>query len=122
MKSSTSDLLIGNCDEFLYYDDLIRVAKRAKAAAPRKGKPEEDKKQEATDRVLAVLQSVEQDYDPLWGSLLKQTIRRVYPGFSESYYGYGSFSDLLEDIKSKGLIELEYDESRGNYKVRQRKA
>ena len=88
----------------------------------RKGKPEEDKKQEATDRVLAVLQSVEQDYDPLWGSLLKQTIRRVYPGFSESYYGYGSFSDLLEDIKSKGLIELEYDESRGNYKVRQRKA
>ena len=122
VKSSTSDLLIGNCDEFLYYDDLIRVAKRAKAAARSKGKPEEDKKQEATDRVLAVLQSVEQDYDPLWGSLLKQTIRRVYPGFSESYYGYGSFSDLLEDIKSKGLIELEYDESRGNYKVRQRKA
>jgi len=71
--------------------------------------------------VLAVLQSVEQDYDPLWGSLLKQTIRRVYPGFSEGYYGYGSFSDLLEDIKAKGLIELEYDESRGNYKVRQRK-
>ena len=71
--------------------------------------------------MLAVLQSVEQDYDPLWGSLLKQTIRRVYPGFNESYYGYGSFSDLLEDIKSKGLIELEYDESRGNYKVRQRK-
>ncbi|HVU89215.1 MAG TPA: NYN domain-containing protein [Pirellulales bacterium] len=122
VKSSTSDLLIGNCDEFIYYDDLIRVARRAKAP-PRKGKTnEEDKKQEATDRVLAVLQSVEQDYDPLWGSLLKQTIRRVYPGFSESYYGYGSFSDLLEDIKAKGLIDLEYDESRGNYKVRQRKS
>ena len=119
VKSSTSDLLIANCDEFIYYDDLIRVAKRTRAA-PRKGKPEEDKKQEATDRVMAVLQSVEQDYDPLWGSLLKQTIRRVYPGFSEGYYGYGSFSDLLEDIKSKGLIELEYDESRGNYKVLQR--
>ena len=120
VKSSTSDLLIANCDEFIYYDDLIRAAKKPRAA-PKKGTPAEDKKQEAAERVLEVLQSVEQDYDPLWGSLLKQTIRRVYPGFSESYYGYGSFSDLLEDIKAKGLIELEYDESRGNYKVRQRK-
>ncbi len=119
-KSSTSDLLIANCDEFIYYDDLVRVAKKTRSR-PQKGRPEEDKKQEAADRVLEVLQSVEQDYDPLWGSLLKQTIRRVYPGFSEGYYGYGSFSDLLEDIKAKGLIELEYDESRGNYKVRQRK-
>jgi uncharacterized protein (TIGR00288 family) len=121
VKSSTSDLLIANCDEFLYYDDLIRAARKTRAA-PRKGRPEEDKKQEAFDRVLEVLHSVEQDYDPLWGSLLKQTIRRVYPGFSESYYGYGSFSDLLENMKTKGLIELEYDESRGNYKVRPQKA
>jgi uncharacterized protein (TIGR00288 family) len=120
VKSSTSDLLIANCDEFLYYDDLIRTAKKTRAG-PKKGRPEEDKKQEAFDRVLEVLHSVEQDYDPLWGSLLKQTIRRVYPGFSESYYGYGSFSDLLENMKAKGLIELEYDESRGNYKVRPRK-
>jgi uncharacterized protein (TIGR00288 family) len=121
VKSSTSDLLIANCDEFMYYDDLIRVAKRSQAkAAPRKeGVPSKtDKKQEASDRVLEVVHSIEQDYDPLWGSLLKQAIRRVFPGFNEGYYGYGSFSDLLEDIKSKGLIELEYDESRGNYKVR----
>lgn len=120
-KSSTSDLLIGNCDEFIYYDDLIRAARKARPAPATKGKPGEDKKQEAFDRVLEVLQSVEQDYDPLWGSLLKQAIRRVHPGFSEGYYGYGSFSDLLEDIKAKGLIELEYDKSRGNYKVRQKK-
>jgi len=73
------------------------------------------------DRVLEVVHSVEQDYDPLWGSTLKQAIRRVHPGFSEGYYGYGSFSDLLEDIKAKGLIELEYDDSRGNYKVRRKK-
>ena len=59
---------------------------------------------------------MEQDYSPLWGSTLKQAIRRVYPGFNEGYYGYGSFSDLLEDIKAKGLIELEYDESRGTIK------
>ncbi|MBI3465783.1 MAG: NYN domain-containing protein [Planctomycetes bacterium] len=124
VKSSTSDLLIANCDEFIYYDDLIRVAKKthAKEGKPKEGKKQEDKKQEAIDRVLEVLHSVEQDYDPLWGSLLKQAIRRVFPGFSESYYGYGSFSDLLEDIKAKGLIELDYDEGRGNYKVRRASA
>jgi uncharacterized protein (TIGR00288 family) len=120
VKSSTSDLLIANCDEFLYYDDLIRIVKRP-SKSPKKDATEGDKKQEAFDRVIEVVDSVEQDYSPLWGSTLKQAIRRVYPGFSESYYGYGSFSDLLEDIKDKGLIELEYDESRGNYKVRRRK-
>lgn len=119
VKASTSDLLIANCDEFLYYDDLIRTAKKAKST---KGKSKtEDKKQEAVDRVLEVLQSVEQDYDPLWGSTLKQAIRRVYPGFNEGYYGYGSFSDLLEDLQAKKLIDVDYDESRGNYKVRARK-
>ena len=119
-KSSTSDLLIANSDEFIYYDDLIRVAKRPRPA-PKKEKNEEDKRQEAIDRVLEVLHSVEQDYDPLWGSMLKQAIRRVHPSFNEEYYGYGSFSDLLEDIKAKGHVELEYDESRGNYKVRRKK-
>jgi uncharacterized protein (TIGR00288 family) len=121
VKSSTSDLLIANCDEFIYYDDLIRVAKktqttevRAKVGTVNK----EDKKQQAIDQVLEVLHSVEQDYDPLWGSLLKQAIRRVFPGFSEGYFGYHSFSDLLEDIEEMGLIELDYDETRGNYKVR----
>ena len=118
VKSSTSDLLIANCDEFIYYDDLIRAAKKPQPRPPKKGgRPKEDKKQEAIDRVLEVVQSVEQDYDPLWGSMLKQAIRRVYPGFNEGYYGYGSFSDLLEDIKAKGLIELEYDDSRGNLLV-----
>jgi uncharacterized protein (TIGR00288 family) len=118
VKSSTSDLLIANCDEFIYYNDLIRTAKKTpKAPSAKKDTPDADKKQEAIDRVLEVIHSVEQDYDPLWGSTLKQAIRRVHPGFSESYYGYRSFSALLEDIKAKGLIELEYDQSRGNYKV-----
>jgi uncharacterized protein (TIGR00288 family) len=115
-KSSTSDLLIANCDEFIYYDDLIRAARKT-AAEPKKDKTDQDKKQEAVDRVLEVLQSLEQDYDPVWGSMLKQAIRRVYPGFSEAYYGYRSFSDLLEEIKKKGLIELEFEKERGNYKV-----
>ena len=123
VKSSTSDLLIANCDEFIYYDDLIRTAKKTPKTprASKKDTTEVDKKQEAVDRVLEVVHSVEQDYHPLWGSTLKQAIRRLYPGFNEGYYGYGSFSDLLEDIKAKGLIDLEYDDSRGNYKVRPRK-
>jgi uncharacterized protein (TIGR00288 family) len=118
-KSSTSDLLIATCDEFIYYDDLIRAA--TKPVAPRKDKTKDVKKTEAIDRVLEVLGSLEQDYNPVWGSALKQALRRVYPGFSESYYGYGSFSDLLDDIKQKDLIGLEYDDSRGNYKVRRTK-
>jgi uncharacterized protein (TIGR00288 family) len=115
VKSSTSDLLIANCDEFIYYDDLIRTAK--KAPSKKVGKAKEDKKQEAFDRVVEVLRSLEQDYDLMWGSMLKQAIRRVYPGFNEGYYGYDSFSDLLQDMKDIGVIDLEYDESRGNYKV-----
>jgi hypothetical protein len=115
-KSSTSDLLIANCDEFIYYDDLIRAAKKSKPAVV-KGETV-DKKQEAKDRVIEVLNSIERDYDPLWGSTLKHAIRRVYPGFNEGYYGYSSFSDLLEDLRGRGFIELDYDQSRGNYKVR----
>jgi uncharacterized protein (TIGR00288 family) len=121
VKSSTSDLLIANCDEFLYYDDLIRVAKRLplKEARPKEGElTKADKEHEAADRVLEVLHSVEQDFDPLWGSTLKQAIRRVFPGFNEGYYGYSTFSDLLEALNDKGLLELDYDEHRKNYKVR----
>ena len=90
---------------------------------PRKGKTrtKEDKKQEAIDQLLEVLQSVEQDYDPVWGSALKQAVRRVHPGFNEGYYGYASFSELLKEIADKGLVELEYDESRGNYQIRRKK-
>ncbi len=119
VKSSTSDLLIANCDEFIYYDDLIRAAKRSRRA-PRKGKTKVDKKQEVADQLLEVLQSMEQDYDPVWGSAMKQVLRRVYPGFNEAYYGYNSFSQLLRDMADRGLIALEYDDSRGNYQVRRK--
>ncbi|MCE9606589.1 MAG: NYN domain-containing protein [Planctomycetia bacterium] len=120
VKSSTSDLLIANCDEFIYYDDLIRVAKKVpvkEVRTTKEGSSKPDKLQEAIERVLEVLHSIEQDFDPLWGSTLKQAIRRVFPGFNEGYYGYNSFSELLEAIDDKGLIELEYDESKKNYKV-----
>ncbi len=122
VKSSTSDLLINNSDEFIYYDDLIRTAQKKpappKTTQPKKELSDKDKKQEASDRVMEVLLSMDQDYDILWGSMLKQAIRRVYPGFNEGYYGYESFSDLLEDLEDQHLVVLDYDESRGNYKVR----
>jgi uncharacterized protein (TIGR00288 family) len=124
VKSSTSDLLIANCDEFIYYDDLVRVAQKARPPAKKDTKKktvaekETDKKQEAMDRLVEMVRSLEIDYDPLWGSMLKQALRRVYPSFSEAYYGYRTFSDMLEDAASSGLIELDYDEDRGNYKVR----
>jgi uncharacterized protein (TIGR00288 family) len=119
VKNSTSDLLIGNCDEFLYYDDLVRVRKEPRPATTKK-KPAskaEDKKAEALERLEEIVSSLHLDYDPLWGSLIKQTIRRVYPGFNENYYGYRSFGDLLADAQKQGIIDLEYDEDRGNYKV-----
>ena len=127
VKSSTSDLLIANCDEFIYYDDLIRAAKQTQSRSRKTSKrkkgtatKKDDKKQEAADRVLEVLVSLEQDYDLVWGSQLKQALRRVYPGFNEGYYDYGSFSDVLEDLSDQGLIDMEYDESRRNYKVWQK--
>ncbi len=64
------------------------------------------------------MRSLERDYDPVWGSMVKQTIRRVHPGFNEEYYGYPSFNALLEDARTQGEVELEFDEKRGNYTVR----
>jgi uncharacterized LabA/DUF88 family protein len=123
VKSSTSNLLIAACDEFIYYDDLIRESQKARVGVvPKKGRKETDKKQEAIERLLKIVRSLEMDYDPLWGSMVKQVIRRVYPDFNESYYGYGNFSDLLEEAQTAGLIELEHDEARGNYKVKLKKA
>jgi len=116
IRSSTSDLLINNCDEFIYYDDLVRVASKTSPRKKTAGKPK-DKKQEVMERLLEIVRSLEMDYDPVWGSLIKQTIRRVHPGFSEAYYGYRSFAELLEDAKKRGLVELEYDKARGNFKV-----
>jgi uncharacterized LabA/DUF88 family protein len=126
VKSSTSNLLIASCDEFIYYDDLVRAAERVKPEVRRKtGKPadkKEDKREEALERLVEIVRSLETEYDPLWGSLVKQTIRRVYPGFSEQYYGFQTFSDLLEAAEDTGLIVLDYDDSRGNYKVRSKPA
>ncbi len=117
VKKSTSDLLIAGCDEFIYYDDLVRAAKPKKAAGGPGRKKPKSKKDEAVDLFMEIVESMERDYDTLWGSMVKQTLRRVHPGFNEGYYGYRSFSDLMEDVESRGLINVEYDSKRGNSKI-----
>jgi len=118
VKSSTSDLLIGSCDEFIYYDDLVRVAEKPKRTKTAGAPKSTEKKTEAIEHLVEIVASLERDYDVVWGSMVKQTIRRVHPGFNEEYYGYPSFPALLEDARDQGVIGLEYDESRGNYVVR----
>jgi uncharacterized protein (TIGR00288 family) len=124
VKNSSSDLLINNCDEFIYYDDLVRqeeqkrrAAKKRKEAAP----AGEDKKQEAFDLMLGTLEALlaERGADGrIWGSMVKQALKRRNPGFNESYYGFRAFSDLLEEAGEKGLIKLEPDEKSGGYVIR----
>jgi uncharacterized protein (TIGR00288 family) len=121
VKNSSSDLLIANCDEFIYYDDLVRqdeqkrrAAKKRREAAP----PGEDKKQEAFDLLLETLQALiaeRSEGERIWGSMVKQALKRRMPGFNESYYGFRAFSDLLEDAEKKGLVRLEPDEKSGGY-------
>jgi uncharacterized LabA/DUF88 family protein len=121
VKNSTSDLLVYGCDEFIFYDDLVKaqverpVRKKTPAA---KGGATAAPVDDAVDKVVEIVRSLEQDYDPLWGSIVKQTMRRVHPGFNEAQHGHRSFSDLLHAAEDQKLIVLEYDESRGNYKVR----
>ncbi len=125
VKSSTSDLLIGSSDEFIYYDDLIRVAEKAdkpKKVTAKKSTPAAQKRQDATDKIVEIVRSLERDYDTVWGSMVKQAIRRVFPGFNEEYFGYQSFAEVLESVEQAGRIDLDYDEHRGNYVVRTRRS
>ena len=121
VKNSTSNLLISNCDEFIYYDDLIQAKKQHQGKKPRTTSKKKDSKEAAQDEVfdklLDIVHSLTADYDPLWGSIVKQTFRRVDPGFNEAHHGYRLFSDLLEAAEDRGLLHLDFDEKRGNYQV-----
>ncbi|MCZ2173934.1 MAG: NYN domain-containing protein [Burkholderiales bacterium] len=135
VKKSTSDLLIANCDEFIYYDDLVReeetkqrAAKKRPAkpkAAPKKASGEpaeaEDRQQEALDLALETVEALVAERgagEPIWGSMVKQALKRRKPGFNESYYGFKSFSELLEEAQARMLLELQRDEKSGGYIVR----
>jgi uncharacterized protein (TIGR00288 family) len=124
VKNSSSDLLIANCDEFIYYDDLVRQDEQKRRAAKkrREGAPSgEDKTQEAFDVVVETLNALiaeRGEGEKIWGSMVKQALKRRNPGFNESYYGFKAFSDLLEEAEKKGLVKLEPDEKSGGYLIR----
>jgi uncharacterized protein (TIGR00288 family) len=121
VKNSSSDLLIANCDEFIYYDDLVRQDEQKRRAAKKRRESApagEDKKQEAFDLLLETLNALiaeRGEGERIWGSMVKQALKRRKPGFNESYYGFRAFSDLLEDAEKKGLVKLEPDEKSGGY-------
>ncbi|HYV41384.1 MAG TPA: NYN domain-containing protein [Thermoanaerobaculia bacterium] len=111
VKNSTSDLLISNCDEFIFYEDLVR---ETRALPSIENLPE--KKRELFRLMLDSLQAlVRENYDVIWGSMIKQTMQRKQPYFNESYYGYKSFSELLEDAQRLGLLSMKKDAKSGGY-------
>ena len=133
VKNSTSDLLIANCDEFIFYDDLVRedevkrrAAKKRREAKPAGGTAKgdgagEDKRQEALDLILETLDALVGERgagERIWGSMVKQALKRRKPEFNESYYGFRAFSDLLEEAEARKLISLERDEKSGGYLIR----
>jgi len=114
VKNSTSDLLTSNCDEFIYYDDLVRVSgKKTKTKAKRsasKTSDEEARRDEGIDLVMETAEALfrERDEgDKVWASMLKQALKRRKPGFDETYHGYRTFKQLLEDAQQRGLLKLE---------------
>ncbi|MEO6975166.1 MAG: NYN domain-containing protein [Gallionella sp.] len=139
VKDSTSDLLSANCDEFIFYDDLVRAqeakqqAKKKQAARKTPAKPatgaakstearvEEDKRQEALDLIVETVEALiaERGSDEkIWGSMVKTTMQRRIPGFTELYYGYRSFKELVEDAQKHKLLRVMRDEKSGQYTIR----
>jgi len=132
VKNSTSDLLMSTCDEFILYDDLVvtreparqrrraPAAKAQKAAATENAAPaaSDDRAQRAIDLVRATIEALyaeRGDRAKLWGSMVKQTLKRRQPSFNESYYGFGSFNELLEEAQARRQLELEMGEKSGRY-------
>jgi uncharacterized protein (TIGR00288 family) len=151
VKNSTSDLFINNCDEFIYYDDLVRKepnkSRRRVAAAPRApavataagtaagttpvgptavgdAAMPENKGPDVNDALELIVDTLEAvaeergENEPIWGSMIKQAIKRRNPGFNERAYGFRSFNDLLADAEKRGLLTLRADEKSGGYTVR----
>ena len=149
VKQSTSDLLSGNCDEFIYYDDLVRAppAKKGRAvkkvaagkadpaeekaeaeaagqpASTRRKKPksEAERRQEGLDLLVETVEALATERgsdEKIWGSMVKQTLQRRRPGFNESYYGYASFKEMVEDAEKAGMLKMVKDERTGQYSIR----
>jgi len=152
VKNSTSDLLVTNCDEFIFYDDLVREKKKAparksatKTAGAAKGKApakkasdsaapaaasvedapahrtDDERREEALDLIVETVDALIRERgaeEKIWGSMVKQALKRRKPGFNESFYGFRSFNGMLEAAAQAGSLEIERDEKSGGYRVR----
>src|ERR1017187_5630956 len=128
VKNSTSDLFLNNCDEFIYYDDLVRKepSKRRRAAnasSRTAAAPLENKGPDVNDALELVVETLDAvteergEIEPIWGSMIKQAIKRRHPGFNERAYGFRSFNDLLLEMQNRTLLKLEPDKKSGGYTV-----
>ncbi len=133
VKNSSADLLVANCDEFIFYDDLVRrqrpeprprkpVARKATGTrAAKAAPPMDDKKREAWSLVAETYDALLEERgegENIWGSMIKQTLKRRKPGFAESYYGFSSFGELLEEAEAQGILDLERDEKSGGFIIK----
>ncbi len=111
VKNSSSHLLIDNCDEFIFYEDLVREQQR-----PAKFSGTNEKQAEVFKLLLDAIKALmRENKEILWGSMIKQTMQRKRPTFNESYYGYDAFSELLEDAQDSGIIKMKKDAKSGTY-------
>jgi uncharacterized protein (TIGR00288 family) len=142
VKNSTSDLLMASCDEFILYDDLVReqkprrtgrrkapsppaaaaaaAATTAETPTPKDEDREHEREHDAFDLVLATIDALiaeRGEDEKIWGSMVKQALKRRKPGFNESYYGFRSFNKLLEEAAARRLITLERDDKSGGYVI-----
>ncbi len=133
VKQSCSDLLVTNCDEFIYYDDLVRDReagrntqrrereKRSPEEEARRSEKQEERKRKAMDIVSATFADLMADRgeaERIWASVLKEVVKRRNPGFSESYYGFRTFGSLLEEAASRGVLAVGRDEKSGTFVTR----
>lgn len=114
MKESSSHLLIDNCDEFIYYEDLERPVGTPPKIEQDLPKQKKEAFQLLVDSVVAL---VRENKEVLWSSLVKETMKRKKPSFNESYHGYRTFSDLLEDAEKEGIVRLKTDPRSGTYVI-----
>ncbi len=126
VKNSTSDLLVSICDEFVYYDDLVREAKPAR---PRKPRPKRqsgpkterslsERQTQGLDLIVDTAERMLRDAaGTVWGSMIKQAIMRKQPNFSESYHGFRSFNRMLEAAADDELLIIKKDERGGGYSI-----
>jgi hypothetical protein len=114
IKESSSNLLVDNCDEFIYYEDLERPL----GIPPKIEQDLPEKKKEAFQLLVdSVVALVRENKEVLWSSMVKETMKRKKPSFNESYHGYRTFSDLLEDAEKEGIIQLRTDTRSGTYVI-----